>query len=140
MRGASLLRVVVAVNPPVPLIPPLLPLLLPLLPHPPPPTRCVYVHCCVSLPPWVGGTSKKSIFLDLFRLPQNSGLKLSLDDKYWRKKNRKKIDDKYPIFYVEVGQKICLGALFSIRRFCNSVSLINALILPKIFNKNISVY
>ena len=38
----------------------------------------------------LGGTSKKSIFLDLLRLPQNSGLKLSLDDKYWRKKNRKK--------------------------------------------------
>ena len=42
MRGAPLLRVVVAVAPTVPLIPLLLPLLLPLLPHPPPSPRCVY--------------------------------------------------------------------------------------------------
>ena len=32
-------------------------------------------------------------------------LELSLDNKTWRKKNCKKIDDKYPIFDVEVGQK-----------------------------------
>ena len=46
------------------------------------------------------GHEQKSYFLDLFRLPQNSGLKLSLDNKTWRKKNHKKIDNKYPNFDV----------------------------------------
>ena len=48
----------------------------------------------------------------MIRLPRNLELKLSLDNKTWRKNNRKKIYDKYPIFDVEVGQKICLGAQF----------------------------
>ena len=89
----------------------------------------------------VGGTSKKSDFSYLFRLRQNSGLKLSLDNKTWRKKNRKEIDDKYPIFDVKVGQKICLGALFSIRRFCIIVSLVFVrLFFADRYNNNISVY
>ena len=62
---------------------------------------------------YIGGTGKKNDFLDLFRLPRNLRLKLSLDNKTWRKKNREKNDDKYPIFDVEVGQKISLGALFN---------------------------
>jgi hypothetical protein len=60
-------------------------------------------------------------------MPRNLGLKLSLDNKTWRKKNRKQIDDKYPNFDVEVGPKICLGAHFLIRRFCTSVSLVRAM-------------
>ena len=87
-----------------------------------------------------GHEQKKGDFLELFGLPRNLGLKLSLDHKTWRKKNRKKNDDKYPIFDVKVGQQICLGALFSIRRFCTSVSLACALILPDSINKNIPAY
>ena len=41
--------------------------------------------------PLLGHTSKKSDFFDLFRLPRNLGLKLSLDNKSWRKKNCKKM-------------------------------------------------
>ena len=66
----------------------------------------------------------------MFQLPRNLGLKLSLDNKLGTKRIVKKIDDKYPIFDAEVGQKICLGALFSIRRFCTAVTLVRALDLP----------
>ena len=63
-------------------------------------------------------------------------LELSLDNKTWRKKNRKKKnDDKYPIFDVEVGQKICLGALFSTRSFCTGVLLVSALFCLIILTK-----
>ena len=48
---------------------------------------------------------QKKDYLDLFRTSRNSGLMISLDNKTWRKKNRKKNDDKYPNFDVEVGQK-----------------------------------
>ena len=75
-------------------------------------------------------------------MPRNLVLKLSLDNKKLHKRNRKKIDDKYPNFDVEVGQKICLGACFLIRRFCTIVSLVCALkissevlILPNISNR-----
>ena len=85
------------------------------------------------------GTSKKSDLLDLFRLPRNLGLKLSLDNKLGAKRIGKN-DDKYPIFDVKVGQKICLGALFSARSFCTGVLLVNALFTSNNTNKNMSAY
>ena len=38
-----------------------------------------------------GHEQKKGDFLELFGLPRNLGLKLSLDNKTWRNKNRKKM-------------------------------------------------
>ena len=55
------------------------------------------------------GHEQKKDFLDLFRMLQNLGLKLSLDNKTWRKKTVKKLTTSIPILMSKLVKKMPMG-------------------------------